>query len=83
MYNTTRSNLMRLFFILVFGLGLFPHVAQAKGWKVVKKDEGIVVSERSEPGRDLPSFKGTGLVNASMYRKFWLFFEMGHVVKNG
>ncbi|MAD59881.1 MAG: hypothetical protein CMH49_00005, partial [Myxococcales bacterium] len=38
-----------------------------KAWRVVTKDEGIVVSKRSEPGRDLPSFKGTGLVKASIY----------------
>ena len=64
---TTRFNLIRLSLIAVIGLNLLASAAQAKEWKVVTKEEGIVVSERSEPGRDLPSFKGTGLVNASMY----------------
>lgn len=42
-------------------------LSYAKGWKVERRDDGVVVSTRDEPGRDLPSFKGTGLVKAGMF----------------
>lgn len=62
------SSNYRLLFVLLVGLHCFnSQTVEAKGWKVVKKEDQIVVSQRSEPGRDLPSFKGTGLVNAGMY----------------
>ena len=46
---------------------VFSTAAYAKGWRVLRKESGIVISQRKERGRDLPSFKGTGLVSASMY----------------
>ena len=48
---------------LVFSLSL----AHAKPWKVLRRDKGIVVSQREEPNRELPSFKGVGDVQAGMY----------------
>lgn len=52
-----------LVFILSLGLGS----ASAKSWEVVKKGQGIIVSQREEPNRDLPSFKGVGEVDGSIY----------------
>jgi hypothetical protein len=56
--------------LLLFPLSLsfiLAESASAKGWTVERKDDGIVVSTRSEPGRELPSFKGTGRVKANMW----------------
>jgi hypothetical protein len=36
-------------------------------WKVLLKKKGIAVSERPEKGRDLPSFKGTGIVPGTLF----------------
>ena len=48
---------------MIFSAG----IALAKPWKVVKRGKGIVVSQREEPNRDLPSFKGVGNVKAGIY----------------
>jgi len=32
-------------------------------WHVIMKERGIVVSTRDEPGRELPSFRGQGMLN--------------------
>ena len=53
-----------------------PQDAHAKGWRVAKRADGIVVSTRNEPNRDLPSFKGTGRVKAGM-------FEILAILKDG
>ena len=57
-----KSSLLSL---LIVSLGF--SISFAKGWKTLRKERGIVISQREEPGRDLPSFKGVGLVEASMY----------------
>ena len=36
-------------------------------WEVLLKKKGVVVSERPEKGRDLPSFKGTGMVSGTLF----------------
>jgi len=64
-----------MIFICSFAMYL-PNVGYAKGWKVAKKEQGVVVSTRDEPGRDLPSFKGTGRVKAGM-------FELLAVLRDG
>ena len=63
--------------ILIFSLAIsLPNPGFARGWKVAKKEQGVVVSTRDEPGRDLPSFKGTGRVKAGM-------FELLAVLRDG
>jgi len=41
--------------------------ARAQEWEVLRREEGVVVSMRPEPGRELPSFRGVGRVKAGMY----------------
>ena len=41
--------------------------SDAKKWVIERQDNGITVSKRSEKGRDLPSFKGTGIVQGNLY----------------
>lgn len=43
-----------------------PSNAEA-GWEVITKEAGITVSKRDVPGKDLPTFRGVGVVNASVY----------------
>jgi hypothetical protein len=45
----------------------FTASAHAQGWEVLRQEEGVVVSMRAEPGRELPSFKGVGRVKSNMY----------------
>ncbi len=45
----------------------FPTLVHAGGWEVIKKDEGITVSKKEVDGKDLPIFRGTGVVDASLY----------------
>lgn len=40
----------------------------ARGWTRLLTKNGIEVSKRSEPKRELPSFKGVGIVNGNMYQ---------------
>jgi len=67
--NALRLICLSLFFVSLLSAGpqLGPSSAQAKGWRVVKRSAGVVVSTREEPGRDLPSFKGTGRVKAGLF----------------
>ena len=62
----------RYHLIITFLIGMiniaYSIEATAQGWLVLRRESGIVVSQREERGRELPSFKGTGLVNASMYK---------------
>ncbi len=67
MKNLSQSFLLLLSLIVITNVVSSFSSQQAYAWKVVKKEEGIVVSQRSELDRDLPSFKGTGLVNGNMY----------------
>ena len=63
--------------IIVGLLGLLtPHLACAKPWKVLRRQSGIVISQREEPSRDLPSFKGVGDVQANMY-EIWAILRDG------
>jgi hypothetical protein len=39
--------------------------ALASGWEIIAQEAGITVSRKDVPGRDLPIFRGTGVVNAS------------------
>lgn len=57
---------MLVFVVILLSLSSI-NQAEAKGWKVERKDDGVIVSTREEPGRDLPSFKGTGRVKAGMF----------------
>lgn len=63
-YKSFISLIFFLGFSIVYTLAPVTH---AKGWKIQRKKSGIVVSQREEKGRDLPSFKGTGVVKANMY----------------
>ena len=41
--------------------------AGTSGWVVVDREQGISVSQRDEPNRQFPTFKGLGNVKASIY----------------
>lgn len=41
--------------------------AHAAGWEVITKEDGITVSKKETPGKALPTFRGTGVVKASLY----------------
>jgi hypothetical protein len=57
---------MRRLAFVAFTLGLAA-VASAQGtWKVVDRDRGIVVDTRAEPGRDLPTMRGRGVIEGEV-----------------
>jgi hypothetical protein len=39
-----------------------------KTWKQILKKDGVTISEREEPGRGFPTFRGVGEINASIYQ---------------
>jgi hypothetical protein len=61
-----KLNLSLLLIINIVGCFYTP-TSSAKGWDILLQEKGITISQKEERGRDLPSFKGTGLVNASLY----------------
>jgi hypothetical protein len=65
------KKLRHIFIYLLVTLIVTPLVTSsstwARGWKRIRTQNGVKVYQRKEPKRDLPSFKGTGLVNADMY----------------
>lgn len=36
------------------------------GWKILSKERGITVSVREEPGRELPTFRGEGIIEGEL-----------------
>lgn len=61
-----RDLIMSLLFTLLT-TSLMSAEASARGWKRILSKRGVVVSQRAEPKRELPSFKGVGIVEADMY----------------
>jgi hypothetical protein len=61
------TSLVRIFTLIPLLSFVFVGSATAKPWKVLQKKDGIIVSLREEPNRDLPSFKGVGDVQASLF----------------
>ena len=59
--------MIRLHVVTVAAALLVSSVAQAGGWEVITKEDGITVSSKVTPGKDLPTFRGTGIVKASIY----------------
>ncbi len=55
---------MRFAHAIVLLLLWLPLSVQAQEWEVEKRESGIVVSTMEVPERDLPVFKGVGMVNA-------------------
>lgn len=53
-----------ILFVLIQVVFVMP--ALAGGWEVITKEDGITVSRKELPDRDLPVFRGTGVVNASV-----------------
>lgn len=65
--QTLRCLCVYVFVALIFS-ALPPFSSSwARGWKRIRTQNGIKVYQRKEPKRELPSFKGTGLINADMY----------------
>ena len=62
-----RTKLSVITLILGSFLCFAMQAAEAKPWKQLLDKRGVKVFTREEPGRDLPSFKGVGLVQADMY----------------
>lgn len=57
----------RLLLVLVLvGASGAAHAAPA--WKWIVREKGIAVAERQVPGRDFPTFRGVGVVNASIFQ---------------
>jgi hypothetical protein len=52
--------------LVAFCLAL-PAAALAGDWEVITKEEGITVSKKEVAGKDLATFRGTGVVHASLY----------------
>lgn len=52
---------------VAFSLLLLASNAQAQEWKVVRKENGITVSQKEVPGRGLPTFRGASTINANLY----------------
>jgi hypothetical protein len=66
-----RLTLPFLLIILAFFVSLTlitPSHVQAEKWVQILNKSGVQVFTRKEPGRELPSFKGIGVVNADMYK---------------
>ena len=58
--------------VCVLALGIISlvglHTLEARPkWEVLLKKKGVTVSERPEKGRELPSFKGTGMVSGTLF----------------
>ena len=65
--RTPRGLLMIFVATLALSTIFASPAAEARGWKRIRSQNGIKVYQRKEPKRELPSFKGIGLVNADMY----------------
>ena len=48
-------------------MAAFPREALAAKWETVTREGGILVSTRPEEGREFPSFRGIGRVNANLW----------------
>jgi hypothetical protein len=67
-------------FLLCFGLTVSPLPiawADEGGWRHEYTDEGVAVSVRDEPGRNLPVFRGVGVVDASVYEVLAVLDDAG------
>ena len=63
--RAVRAPLLAL--LALCALASAPRPARAEPWEVLRREEGVVVSMRPEPGRELPSFKGVGRIKAGLY----------------
>lgn len=55
-------------------------IAQAEdraGWQPIHREQGVLVSTRAEPGRDLPSFRGQAKVNAPVLQLLAILLDDG------
>lgn len=51
--------------------------ALAAGWEVIKQEDGIVVSRKEVPGRDLPIFRGETEFDGSIYELLAILDDFG------
>src|SRR5690349_8154014 len=49
---------------LAASLAAAAHAEDSGRWQTIHREQGVLVSTRDEPGRDLPSFRGQANVNA-------------------
>ncbi len=75
--------MFRTFGVFILGIaisvGLFPSHSHAKPpspWKHVFTDEGITVTTREVPGRDLPTFRAIGIINADAYDILGVIYDI-------
>jgi hypothetical protein len=62
---------------LVLALGIAGEAA-AGGWKVVRKEAGVTVSQKDIAGRDLPIFRGSTVIKADIYALLGILQDIDH-----
>jgi hypothetical protein len=45
-----------------------PGAASAQGWTLVTQQDGVTVMKREAPGRDFPTFRAIGMVDANLFQ---------------
>ncbi len=67
MVNNTVSVRVAIGIATVLLLSAEVSVSRAGGWKVVRKEAGVTVSQKEIEGRDLPVFRGSTVIAADIY----------------
>jgi len=64
--------------ILVMLSGSNVYSATEEPWEKIDEDQGIQVFRKAMPGSDIVAFRGTGLVDASIEKIFWVLCDAAH-----
>lgn len=78
----TCSNMIGPALVIMLGLVLGQaHASAATTWKRVARENGITVTSREVPGRGFPTFRGVGVVHASIFHILGVLSDISQYTK--
>jgi hypothetical protein len=71
----------RAFLLVVFSAVALVVQAQQAAWKIIQREHGVTVDTKDQPGRDLPTLRGRGIIRGDISHVLAIIMDAEHATE--